>query len=123
MSNITDDDRVIVSGRYLVYEKDPSTRFRMRGLAFPVPRPETSYEQDGWVAILRQLREASPELNTLRIYRLAHPDEMAGFYQAAAELGFYLLVPLTSAQGHGVLDREKPAPKCYRAYQRSRDYS
>lgn len=111
---ITSLDRVVVRGKYLVYERDPSIRFRMRGMAFPVPHPETSYHQDGWISVLKQLRQASSELNTLRLYRISHPDEMDGFYQAAAQLGFYLLVPLTSAQGSGVLPRDKVAPHCYR---------
>jgi hypothetical protein len=105
---------VIVDGKYLVYERDPSQRFRMRGLAFPVPHTDTTYDPEGWIAILKQLRKASPELNTLRLYRI-HLGAMDGFYQAAADLGFYLLVPLTSAQGSGVLNRDDDAPDCYRA--------
>ena len=117
MLKITPQDRVIVSGKFLVYERDPSQRFRMRGLAFPVPHDvETNnYRPDGWIAILKQLRAASSELNTVRLYRI--PAEqgriMDSFYQAAAELGFYVLVPLTSAQGDGVLNRDDDAPDCY----------
>ena len=123
MPKITPHDRVIVSGKFLVYERDPTQRFRMRGLAFPVPHDiETthSYKPNGWIAILKQLRQASPELNTLRLYRIPAVEGEAGgrimdsFYQAAADLGFYLLVPLTSAQGDGVLNRDDDAPDCYR---------
>lgn len=118
---ITDQDRVIVQGRYLVYEQDPSRRFLMQGMAFPVPLKPESYNEDGWIAVLKQLREASPHINTLRLYRThmsnytlhEYGNPMEGFYQAAADLGFYLLVPLTAAQGDGVLNRGKAAPLCY----------
>jgi Glucanosyltransferase len=114
MSKITQTDRVIVVGKFLVYERNPRLRFRMRGLAFPVPHVETYYNEDGWIGILKQLRKASPELNTLRLYHIHPGTTMTRFYQAAADLGFYLLVPLTSAQGNGVLNRDDDAPNCYR---------
>jgi len=121
MSKITEDDRIIVSGRYLVYEKNPKQRFRMRGMAFPVsPRHTemTNKNPMGWIEILKQLRQASTELNTLRLYRI-HPDNVGSskmmdvFYEAAAEYGFYLLLPLTSDEGDGVLNRDEDAPNCY----------
>ena len=122
-SIITDQDRVIVQGRYLVYEQNPTQRFMMRGMAFPVSIHDRIYNEEGWIAVLKELRQASPYINTLRLYQI-HLDggngdhsnynhKMDGFYQAAAELGFYLLVPLTTASGDGVLDRGKPAPHCY----------
>jgi len=115
---ITNDDRVVVQGRYLVYERDPHRRFMIRGMAFPVP---LKYNEAGWVAVLKQIRHASPQINTLRLYHIflnstAQDSDiyrMDGFYHAAAELGFYLLIPLTAAAGHGVLDRGKAAPDCY----------
>lgn len=116
---IADQDRVIVQGRYLVYEQNPTERFMMRGMAFPVSVHDKVYNEEGWISILKQLREASPYINTLRLYHI-HLDggdrdnhQMDGFYQAAAELGFYLLVPLTTASGDGVLNRGKAAPSCY----------
>ena len=36
------------------------------------------------------------------------------FIEGAAELGIYIIVPLTSASGGGVLDRTLAAPKCYK---------
>jgi len=36
------------------------------------------------------------------------------FIEGAAELGVYIIVPLTAASGGGVLDRTLPAPKCYK---------
>ncbi|KAG7371115.1 glucanosyltransferase [Nitzschia inconspicua] len=101
----------------------------MRGMAFPVPLhyqdSDYPYHAEGWIAVLKQLREASPYLNTIRLYRLpptllspassnsgsSSADE--DFFQAAAELGFYVLVPLTDVSGIGVLDRTLSAPKCY----------
>lgn len=115
---ITTNDRVVIQGRYLVYEQNLTRRFMIRGMAFPVP---LKYDERGSIAILKQIRQASPDINTLRLYRIflnstALEDDnyrMDGFYNAAAELGFYLLVPLTAAAGDGVLDRGKAAPACY----------
>lgn len=124
MTVITEIDRVIVQGRYLVYEQNPSLRFMMRGMAFPVSLHTKIYNEEAWIAILKQLREASPYINTIRLYQIhldiddtgSHDNHnMDGFYQAAAELGFYVLVPLTTASGDGVLDRGKAAPACYTA--------
>mmetsp|Transcript_5450 Transcript_5450/g.11592 ORF Transcript_5450/g.11592 Transcript_5450/m.11592 type:complete len:574 (+) Transcript_5450:91-1812(+) len=52
--------------------------------------------------------------NTIRLYRM-YPDQIdySEFLEGAAALGIYVIVPLTSAFGHGVLDRTSPAPKCY----------
>ncbi len=115
---IANDDRVIIQGRYLVYEQDTNTRFMIRGMAFPL---SFKYNEDGWISVLKQIRQASPEINTLRLYHVFlnsttqdnDNHRMDGFYQTAAELGFYLLVPLTAASGDGVLDRGKAAPHCY----------
>jgi hypothetical protein len=119
---ITAKDRVVIQGRYFVYEDEqhPLRRFRMRGMAFPVPLhykdKNYPYDAKGWIAVLKQLREASPYLNTLRLYRLPPllaDDGQLDFFQSAADLGFYLLIPLTDVSGHGVLDRDLVAPKCY----------
>ncbi|KAL7468983.1 hypothetical protein ACHAXS_009212 [Conticribra weissflogii] len=52
--------------------------------------------------------------NAIRLYRM-YPDQVdySEFLEGAAALGIYVIVPLTSASGHGVLDRTAPAPKCY----------
>jgi Glucanosyltransferase len=124
--SITMEDRIVIRGRHFVYERNPSQRFHMRGMAFPVPlhyQDPTNhypYHPEGWISILKQLREATPYLNTIRLYRLPptllskeHGEVDDDFFRAAAKLGFYVLVPLTDASGSGVLDRDLVAPKCY----------
>jgi Glucanosyltransferase len=104
--------RVIVQGRYLIDETS-GRRFRMRGIAFPIS-PLSSYDAEGWIAILEQLRAASSLLNTIRLYHLdidAH--DYTEFFERARQLGFYLLVPLTTDGGGGVLNRNAVAPYCY----------
>jgi len=118
---ITEDDRIVVDGRYLVYKGRPDERFLMKGIAFPDPLPDEDKEMDptpGYIAILRQLRNdlGMTELNTIRMYVLdptIRTIDYAEFFNVAAELGFYVLIPLTAAGGAGVLSRDKPAPKCY----------
>ena len=110
--------RVIIQGRYLVHQ-DTRKRFFMRGIAFPTPpisrtdaRP--SYHPEGWIAVLQQLREASPQLNTIRLYQLdVDLHDYSTFIEQARLLGFYILVPLTSPTGEGVLNRDLEAPECY----------
>lgn len=111
---ITSYDRVIVQGRYLVYEANPSHRFLVKGMAFPVPLDIDSYNEEGWIAVLKQLRGWSSDLNTLRIYQMnvKHHD-YSRFLQAAADFGFYLFLPLTTIAGDGLLNRNLAAPKCY----------
>jgi len=119
---ITSDDRVIARGRYLVYESDPTRRFSLRGIAFPVApymyrHPSQFYDADGWIAVLRQLRSyaSAAALNAVRLYELHDVDKIdySEFFLEAARLGFYVLVPLTSSIGDGVLNRDRPAPDCY----------
>jgi len=125
---ITYEDRVIVKDNYLVYQKDPSRRFFVKGIAFPVaPIHEhknnddhddeysSFYNAKGWIAILRQLRKASPHINTIRLYELYDVHDYSEFFHEAARLGFYLVLPLTSGQAStgGILNRNKPAPHCY----------
>ena len=91
----------------------------MRGIAFPIaPISKTEaipiYNPDGWIAILIQLRQASSKLNTIRLYHLdIDRHDYSVFFERARQLGFYLLVPLTTDAGAGVLDRNVPAPNCY----------
>ena len=110
--------RVAVQGRYLVHQ-DTGERFRMRGIAFPLaPISRTDalpvYYPDGWISILLQLRQASSKLNTIRLYHLdIDVHDYSSFFEQARLLGFYILVPLTTEMGDGVLDRNMAAPSCY----------
>ncbi|CAJ1959034.1 unnamed protein product [Cylindrotheca closterium] len=114
-SPITWKDQLSVNGNFFVFRSNPSERFYIKGIAFPVA-PGVNAEDIilGWIDILHQLREASPEINTIRIYQIWPSLDYSEFLQAAADMGFYLIVPLTSMNGRGVLSREKAAPKCYR---------
>lgn len=103
--------RVVVRDRYLFLES--GERFFLKGIAFPNAPVDNPYNPTGWIAILKQLRDASDEINAIRLYQLDPRVQYSAFFEAADELGFYILVPLTSAQGGGVLDRNKAAPKCY----------
>jgi hypothetical protein len=111
--------RVMIQGSYLVDEIS-KRRFRMRGIAFPIPPLSIydatirAYDAEGWIAVLEQLRSASKTLNTIRIYHLdidAH--DYTEFLERARQLGFYILVPLTTNAGGGVLNRNVAAPYCY----------
>lgn len=121
------DDVVHVRGRHLVKKRDGS-RFFVRGIAFPTPpgdgdddddahdrRHRHGYDPRAWLAVLRQLRiDLGLEFNAVRLYRL-RPEHVdySEFFLGAASLGVYVIVPLTSASGDGVLDRDAPAPGCY----------
>jgi hypothetical protein len=107
------DDVVTVKGRYLVKEKDGS-RFMMKGIAFPVPVDAKKYNEKGWISVLHQLsNDLELDYNTIRLYRMYPRVDYSGFFEEAARLGIYVIVPLTAASGGGVLDREVAAPKCY----------
>ena len=71
----------------------------------------------GWNAILDQLSTQTPTLNTVRLYemdcRRAYNHDYDAFLTHAAQLGIYVLVPLTTRTGGGVLSRDLPAPQCY----------
>jgi hypothetical protein len=116
---ITSDDAIHVKGKHL-YNSDGS-QFIIKGIAFPTPpesqltQPNRGYDAKSWLAILKQLRDLGLEFNTIRLYRL-YPDKVdySEFFEGAAELGIYVIVPLTSAAGPGVLDRKLAAPKCYK---------
>ena len=111
-------DIVTVVGRYLVKQSDGS-RFLMKGIAFPVPNENPSnsaqyrYHAKGWSAVLLQLHETAPQINTIRVYTMDPSIDYSDFFHTAARLGIYVLVPLTAAAGPGVLDRTLPAPACY----------
>ena len=100
-------------------EISSSERFLMQGIAFPVAIPPPVHENDltrGWMEVLEQLAELS-EINTIRLYSVhcdAHNTSQYDiFFERAAELGIYIVAPLTSASGAGVLDRGKRPPECY----------
>jgi hypothetical protein len=112
---IGQNDTVSVQGRYLVYDNDPDRRFLMRGIAFPTTtRSDAEYNLDGWMAVLDQLSDLT-DINTIRVYRMncTHQNDYSTFINHAAELGIYVIVPLTAPTGGGVLDRKKKAPACY----------
>jgi Glucanosyltransferase len=112
------NDIVTVVGKYLVKQSDGS-RFLMKGIAFPVSNeiPSNSaqyrYHAKGWSAVLHQLHETAPQINTVRVYAMDPSIDYSDFFHTAAQLGIYVLVPLTAATGPGVLDRTLPAPACY----------
>jgi len=116
------DDAVSLRGRYLV--KADGSRFVMKGIGFPVPEPgpenegglaPRTFNATAWNGILHQLRGSNLELeiNTVRVYRMDPSTDYSAFFDEAARLGIYVIVPLTAAEGKGVLDRNKRAPKCY----------
>ncbi|KAK1746976.1 hypothetical protein QTG54_002320 [Skeletonema marinoi] len=109
---ITAEDTVVVRGKHL-YKRDGSI-FTIRGVAFPTP-PEDDvgvfYNASAWLDILKQLRELDLQFNTVRLYRMDPLKvDYSEFIEGAAELGVYIIVPLTAASGGGVLDRTLPAP-------------
>ncbi|KAL3779783.1 hypothetical protein HJC23_006000 [Cyclotella cryptica] len=112
-------DAVHVKGKHLF--KNDGTQFIIKGIAFPTP-PETmltedhrGYHSEAWLKILHQLRDSELEFNAVRMYRM-YPERVdySEFFRGAAELGVYVIVPLTAASGPGVLDRKLAAPKCYK---------
>jgi len=116
-SSIGPEDAVTVSGRYLI-KQGSGERFLMQGIAFPIPQnAATKYDSDAWIAVLEQLAKLSNHnINTVRVYDMdceQHAEQYAPFLERAAELGIYVIIPLTSAAGHGDLDRNVAAPHCY----------
>ena len=54
--------------------------------------------------------------NAVRMYEMRHPDmvDYSDFIIGAAQLGIYIIVPLTTAAPDmGDLDRQQLAPRCY----------
>ena len=110
---ITAKDTVIVRGKHL-YKHDGSL-FTIRGIAFPTPPDGISYNAKSWLDILKQLRDFNLQFNTVRLYRMDPLKvDYSEFINGAAELGIYIIVPLTAVSGDGVLDRTLAAPKCYK---------
>jgi hypothetical protein len=92
----------------------------MKGIAFPATEhgggeEEDAYNASAWIDVLHQLviDLNVSSLNTVRLYRMNSTVDYTDFFQAAAQLGIYVIVPLTSAKGDGVMDRTLPAPACY----------
>ncbi len=114
---ITEEDSIVVRGKHL-YKRDGSA-FAIRGIAFPTPPdglPNHGYNSTAWIDVLRQLRHLAPvNFNTVRLYRM-NPIKIdySEFIEEAARLGIYIIVPLTSVSGDGVLDRALAAPRCYK---------
>ena len=112
------DDAIHVHGKHL-YKRD-GTQFTVKGIAFPTPpvnylRQSNGYDAQAWLEILQQLKvDLGLDFNTIRLYRI-NPVQVnyQEFFDGAAKLGIYVIVPLTTANGVGVLDRTLPAPTCY----------
>ena len=86
----------------------------MKGIAFPVPLKPHDYNETAWIGILRQVKvDLKLDINTVRLYQMDPSVDYSGFFDYAASVGVYVIVPLTPDSGAGVLDRDKPAPKCY----------
>jgi hypothetical protein len=111
-------DAIHVRGKHL-YKWD-GTPFIIKGIAFPTPsenigaQKRYGYDPESWLAILHQLRDLGLEFNTVRLYRLHPSVDYSEFFRGAAKLGVYVIVPMTSVDGSGVLDRKIAAPKCYK---------
>ena len=143
-TTISKKDNVVVNHRFLQLVSSSTTtsssssseqqqrqRFSLQGIAFPVApppqaivvgaheddQPKNSYNATGWIAVLEQLRRYLPAsaLNTVRVYRMDPLlVDYSEFFEAAAKLGFYVMVPLTANEGGGVMDRNKlPPDGCY----------
>mmetsp|Transcript_26930 Transcript_26930/g.59142 ORF Transcript_26930/g.59142 Transcript_26930/m.59142 type:complete len:534 (-) Transcript_26930:153-1754(-) len=109
------EDVVTIKGRYL-YQGDGETRFFVKGIAFPIPPPfPQKIDIDGWIAVLEQLANDT-DINAIRVYEMDcyHVnDTYDRFLQRAADLGIYVIVPLTSSEGDGNLKRDMKPPSCY----------
>lgn len=66
----------------------------------------------GWNAVLDQLASETT-VNTVRVYEMDCRRDYSTFLDHAARLGIYVLAPLTTRAGDGVLSRDDVAPKCY----------
>jgi hypothetical protein len=103
---------ISVQGKYL-YKPD-GTRFFMKGIAFPSPLQSQDYNETGWIQTLKQIKvDLGTNVNTIRLYRMDPFVNYSGFFDYAASIGVYIMVPLTSVSGAGILDRTLVAPKCY----------
>ena len=113
------NDAIHVKGKHLF--KTDGSPFVVKGIAFPTVEDKLlvsahgyGYNATAWLDVLRQLRELDLEFNTIRLYRMfpEHVD-YDEFFEGAASMGVYVIIPLTSSKGKGVLDRNLAAPKCY----------
>ena len=129
---ITSADTVYIRGKHLyIGDEDQRQRFFMKGIAFPIPPPSQTrhyYYSDndtitaedlsdesylsGWIKVLEQLANDS-DVNTIRLYEMDCRFNYSSFLNRAAELGMYLMIPLTTISGPGVLSRIDIAPRCY----------
>lgn len=116
---ITIKDIITISGRYLYYGKS-NERFYMKGIAFPLVNPSVkqnhgnSFTTLGWNSVLEQLANET-DINTIRLYDVdCKSHDYTSFIKRAGELGIYILLPLTTTSGDGVLYRDLEAPKCYK---------
>lgn len=121
---ITSSDIITVKGRHLLLHDNE--RFFIKGIGFPTPPPSQTkhyYSNDtslnnntqqderylsGWNAVLDQLATET-DINTVRLYVMDCQNDYTSFIQHAAELGIYVMIPLTTIMGPGVLSRDKIA--------------
>jgi hypothetical protein len=86
---------ISVQGKYL-YKPD-GTRFFMKGIAFPAPLQSQDYNETGWIQTLKQIKvDLGTNVNTIRLYRMDPFVNYSGFFDYAASIGVYIMVPLTS---------------------------
>eukprot|EP00536_Pseudo-nitzschia_multiseries_P010867 jgi/Psemu1/326202/estExt_fgenesh1_pg.C_3480013 len=109
------EDVITVNGRYF-YQGTSNTRFFVKGIAFPIPFPShLAVDIDGWIAVLEQLA-SDTDINAIRVYEMdcyRVNDLYDPFLTRAAELGIYVIAPLTSSSGDGDLSRDTSPPGCY----------
>lgn len=110
-SSIGWNDIVSVKGKFLI--KADGTRFIIRGIAFPISAEPGIADVDGWIRVLHQLNSLELMYNTVRVYTMDPSIDYSPFFNEAASLGIYVMVPLTAAKGDGVLRRDIAAPACY----------
>lgn len=117
---IGSEDIVTVQNKYLFRN---GQRFFIKGMAFPIQTPPPTKRKGadirGWIQVLEQVASET-EINTIRVYDMDCQHQQNNnnnnydkFLQRAAELGIYVLVPLTASSGPGVLSRDLAAPACY----------
>ena len=74
------------------------------------PTLRQGYNATAWIGLLEQLNSYELKYNAVRMYSMDPAADYSEFFRAAARLGVYVMVPLTSRSGEGVLDRNSPAP-------------
>eukprot|EP00984_Skeletonema_dohrnii_P001382 scaffold442_cov109-Skeletonema_dohrnii-CCMP3373.AAC.4 len=84
MTVLTDDGR----GKLVQYKEE------VEGI-------ENMLRMQAWLDILKQLRELDLQFNTVRLYRMDPLEvDYSEFIEGAAELGVYIIVPLTAASSN-----------------------